>query len=203
MASSYPTIEAAIRTEFGKGSARRARVAGQIPAVIYGADLDSNIHLTVDHQEFAAVVRNQGVNAVIEIDAEGEKHLTMIKHIDQNVLTFNIDHLDLLAIKRGEKVEVEVPVVIEGEPADGTIFVQDANALRVEADVLNIPEEFVISVEGLEFGTQITAGDVALGDATLAEDPELLIVNIVHPAQEEAEEEAEPAEDAEAPAESE
>ncbi|ALC05373.1 50S ribosomal protein L25 [Corynebacterium deserti GIMN1.010] len=185
----YETIEAAVRTEFGKGSARRARVAGQIPAVVYGADVESNLHITVDHRSFAALVRNHGVNAVLQLDIEGEKHLTMVKHIDQNVLTFNIDHVDLLAIKRGEKVEVDVPVIVEGEPAPGTMFVQDADSIKVEADVLSIPEEYKVSVEGLEFGAQITAGDIELdGETTLVDDPEALIVNVVYP---EVEEEAE------------
>lgn len=179
----YQTIEAAVRSEFGKGSARRARVAGQIPAVVYGADVESNLHVTIDHRTFAALVRQEGVNAVLELDIEGQKQLTMIKHIDQNVLTFNIDHLDLLAIKRGEKVEVDVPVIVEGEPAPGTMWVQDADTIKVEADVLAIPEEFTVSIEGLELGAQITAADIKLeGDTTLVEDPETLIVNIVLPA---------------------
>lgn len=187
----YQTIEAAVRSEFGKGSARRARVAGQIPAVVYGADVESNLHVTIDHRTFAALVRQEGVNAVLELDIEGQKQLTMIKHIDQNVLTFNIDHLDLLAIKRGEKVEVDVPVIVEGEPAPGTMWVQDADTIKVEADVLSIPEEFTVSIEGLELGAQITAADIKLeGDTTLVEDPETLIVNIVLPAVEEEEDEA-------------
>lgn len=194
----YQTIEAAVRSEFGKGSARRARVAGQIPAVVYGADVESNLHVTIDHRTFAALVRQEGVNAVLELDIEGQKQLTMIKHIDQNVLTFNIDHLDLLAIKRGEKVEVDVPVIVEGEPAPGTMWVQDADTIKVEADVLSIPEEFTVSIEGLELGAQITAADIKLeGDTTLVEDPETLIVNIVLPAVEEEDtEEDEAAEEA-------
>ncbi|MFW8623158.1 50S ribosomal protein L25/general stress protein Ctc [Corynebacterium glutamicum] len=195
----YQTIEAAVRSEFGKGSARRARVAGQIPAVVYGADVESNLHVTIDHRTFAALVRQEGVNAVLELDIEGQKQLTMIKHIDQNVLTFNIDHLDLLAIKRGEKVEVDVPVIVEGEPAPGTMWVQDADTIKVEADVLSIPEEFTVSIEGLELGAQITAADIKLeGDTTLVEDPETLIVNIVLPAVEEEETEEDEAAEEEA-----
>ncbi len=182
MVNKYSTIEAATRTGFGKGFARRTRAAGQVPAVIYGAGLESNIHVTVDHHIFAALVRNQGINAVVELDIEGEKHLTMIKHIDQNVLSFNIDHIDLLAITRGEKVEVEIPVIIEGEPAPGTMVVQDADTILIEADVLSIPEEITVSVEGLEFGTQITTGDIKLEEGlTLIDDADLLIANIVYP----------------------
>ena len=197
----YPTLTAAPREEFGKGYARRLRVAGRIPGVIYSQGSE-NVHFSVDRIEFTAVVRNQGVNAVVELDVDGEKHLTMIKHIDQNVLTFNIDHIDLLAIERGEKVEVDVPVIVEGEPAPGTMFVQDADTIKVEADVLSIPEEFIVSVEGLEFGAQITAADLKLDeDTTLVEDPETLIANVVYPEVEE--EETDEDDEAEAPAESE
>lgn len=98
----------------------------------------------------------------------------------------------------GEKVEVDVPVIVEGEPAPGTMWVQDADTIKVEADVLSIPEEFTVSIEGLELGAQITAADIKLeGDTTLVEDPETLIVNIVLPAVEEEDtEEDEAAEEA-------
>lgn len=199
MAAKYPTLEAAARTEFGKGAARRLRRAWQIPTVIYGPETDP-VHVSVDLLDFTAIVRNDGVNAVVEIDVEGEKHLTMIKHLDQNVLTLDIDHVDLLAIKRGEKVEVEVPVVVEGEPEPGTLYIQEADTILIEVDVLNIPEEITVSVEGLEFGSQISAGEISLpGDATLADDPELLVANIVYPEPEEPEEDEAEAAEGEAP----
>ena len=106
----------------------------------------------------------------------------MVKHVDQNVLTLDIDHVDLLSIKRGEKVEVEVPVVLEGESAPGTMSVQDADVLLVEADVLNIPEEISVSIEGLEDGAVITAGDVTLPEGTtLVADAETVIASISLP----------------------
>lgn len=174
-------LSAAPRTELGKGAARRARRAGLIPVVIYGKGFDP-AHVTVNRLEFTAIVRNHGVNAVVNVDIEGKKQLAMIKSVDQNVLTLEIDHADLLAIHRGEKVEVEVPVVYTGEPAPGTMVIQDADTIRVEADVLSIPEEISVSVEGLEVGSQITAGDVTLpGDVTLADDADLLLINVVYP----------------------
>ncbi|WP_410170772.1 50S ribosomal protein L25/general stress protein Ctc [Corynebacterium antarcticum] len=179
-------LEAAPRTEFGKGAARRARRDGLIPVVIYSKSIDEPLHVTVDRLDFTAIIRNHGVNAVVDVDIEGEKQLAIVKHLDQNVLTFNIDHVDLLAISRGEKIEVEVPVVHTGEPAPGAMVIQDADVLAVEAPVLSIPEEFEIDIEGLEIGTQITAADVKLEEGiTLVSDPETLIINIVEPEEEE------------------
>lgn len=174
----YPTLTATPREDFGKGFARRLRTAGRIPGVIYSGTTD-NVHFSVDRVEFTAVIRNQGVNAVVELDIDGEKHLTMVKHIDQNILNLNIDHVDLLAITRGERVEVEVPVLSEGEVFSGAMLIQEVDTLLVEADVLEIPEEIVVSVEGIEAGNVITAGDIKLPtDVTLVDDAETLVFNI-------------------------
>ena len=174
----YLTLTATPRDEFGKGFARRLRTAGRIPGVIYSGTTE-NVHFSVDRIQFTAVIRNQGVNAIVELDIDGEKHLTMVKHIDQNVLTLNIDHVDLLAITRGERVEVDVPVIHEGDVFPGAMLVQELDALRVEADVLEIPEEITVSVEGLEAGTAIHAGDITLPEGlTLVDDAELLVFNV-------------------------
>ncbi|MCS5478689.1 50S ribosomal protein L25/general stress protein Ctc [Corynebacterium sp. YIM 101645] len=174
----YPTLTATPREDFGKGFARRLRRDGRVPGVVYSGDTD-NVHFSVDRIEFTAVIRNQGVNAVVELDIDGEKHLTMVKHIDQNILTLDIDHVDLLAITRGERVEVEVPVLSEGEVFSGAMLIQEVDTLLVEADVLEIPEEIIVSVEGIEAGNVITAGDITLPtDVTLVDDAETLVFNI-------------------------
>lgn len=181
MSNQAIALEAAVRKEFGKGAARRARRAGQIPVVVYANEFEP-LHILVDRLDFTAIIRNHGTNAVVSLDIEGEKQLAMIKSVDQNVLTFNIDHADLLAIKRGEKVEVDIPVVHTGEIAAGAMLMQDAETIRVEADVMNIPEEIVLDVEGMEIGSTITAGDVQMPDGcTLVDDPEMLIIHVVVP----------------------
>lgn len=180
----YPTLTATAREEFGKGFARRLRREGRIPGVIYSGTTE-NVHFSVDRLELTAVVRNDGANAIVEFDIDGEKHLTMVKHIDQNVLTFDIDHVDMLAIKRGERVEVEIPVEVEGEPEPGLMYVQDADVVLVEADVLEIPDSFTVSVEDLGLEDKIYAENVTLPEGvTLVADPETLIVSITVPEEE-------------------
>jgi len=91
-----------------------------------------------------------------------------------------IEHADLLIVKRGEKVVVDVPVVLTGDAAAGTLVTQEATVLSVEAEAMKLPESIEISIEGVEAGTQITAGEIELPKGTtLAGDPEALIVNII------------------------
>ncbi len=83
-------------------------------------------------------------------------------------------------VRRGEKVTVEVNVTVEGDAAPGTLVTQDANTVEIEAEALSIPEHITVSVEDVEAGTQILAGQITLPrGVTLVSDPELLVVNVV------------------------
>ena len=205
MAITPTVIKGERREEFGKGSARRLRRDGKIPGVLYEKGID-NIHFAVDRIEMTAVVRNDGTNAIVELELDGEKLLAMVKYIDQNVITLDIDHIDLLGIKRGEKVTVEVPVVMEGEAAPGAVVLQETDYVEIEIDALSIPDELTVSIEGKEIGDALHASDVKLPEgAELISDPETLIVNVTYEqVDEDLEAEAEAAEEggAEAGAES-
>lgn len=205
MAITPTVIKGERREEFGKGSARRLRRDGKIPGVLYEKGIE-NIHFAVDLIEMTAIVRNDGANAIVELELDGEKLLAMVKHIDQNVITLDIDHIDLLGIKRGEKVTVEVPVVMEGEAAPGAVVLQETDYVEIEIDALSIPDELTVSIEGKEIGDALYASDVKLPEgAELISDAESLIVNVTYEqVDEDLEAEAEAAEEggAEAGAES-
>ena len=172
-------LTAAVRTEFGKGSARRARREGQVPAVLYGHKTEPR-HLLLGALEFAAILRYAGTNALLTLDIEGEEQLALPKQIDVHPLTRIIEHTDLLVVKKGEKVIVEIAVLVTGEAAPGTLVTSDADYIEVEVEATNIPEEFELSIAGVEAGTQFTAADVTLpAGAALISDPETLLVNVI------------------------
>ena len=114
--SSTTTLAVTNRSEKGKGAARRARRAGNVPAVLYGHGTDP-VHLNLPAREFAAILRANGTNAVIDLDIEGTSQLALTKQVDVHPIRSYIEHVDLLVIKRGEKVTVEVTVAIEGDAA--------------------------------------------------------------------------------------
>ena len=183
-------LVAAVRTEFGKGAARRTRRAGQIPAVLYGHGTDPK-HLSLPGLEFAAVLRNHGTNAVLTLEVDGTEQLALTKSVTTHPIRRNIEHADLLVVKKGEKVTVEVPVVLTGIAGPGALVVHEVSTIKLEADALNIPEEISVSVESAPIGTQILAGGVELpAGATLQDDPELRLVNIVEAAAQASAEEA-------------
>ena len=172
-------LVAVVRTEFGKGAARRARRDGQVPTVLYGHGEDPR-HLNVPARDFAAILRAHGTNAILTLDIEGTEQVALTKSVVVHPIRSYIEHADLLVIKKGEKVTIDVNVIVVGDAAAGTMVAQDASTISIEADALHIPEQIEVSVEGLEIGTQILASQLELPKgSTLQADADTLIVNVV------------------------
>jgi large subunit ribosomal protein L25 len=164
------------RTEFGKGAARRIRRADKIPAVLYGHGT-APIHITLPGHETLLALRT--ANALLSINVDGKSQLALPKQVQRNPIKHTIEHVDLVIVRRGEKVTVDVPVHVEGEAASETLVVVEHSAVAIEAEATHIPQSILVSVEGLEAGTQILASDLELPDGSvLAQDRETLIVNI-------------------------
>lgn len=173
-------VTAEVRTQFGKGFARRLRAAGQIPAVLYGHGTEP-VHLALPGHQVALLIRR--ANAVLELSADGKNHLALVKDVQKDPVRQIIEHIDLLVVKKGEKVAVDVPVVVVGEPFSGTIANLDAATVSLEVEATHIPQNVEVDVEGLEDGTHITAADLKLPKgATLVTEPETLVVAISVPA---------------------
>ena len=188
-------INAEPRTEFGKGGARRTRRAGKVPAVLYGHG-EKPKHIALPAREFAAAIRHGGINQLFNIEiTDGTSALALPKAIQRHPIRETLEHVDLLIVRRGEKVTVEVPVQLVGEAAPGTLVVLEHNTLTVTADATRLPEHLEVSIEGLEAGSHVTAGQVPLPEGSeLSADPELVVAVISVPT---AEEPAAPAEGAE------
>lgn len=183
------TLSATVRTEFGKGAARRTRRAGHVPAVLYGHGTDP-VHLSLPGHDTFLIVRHSR-NAVIELSFDGKSELALVKDVQVNHLLREIEHIDLVIVRRDEKVTVDVPVHLEGEPFSGAIAALEAQTISVIAPAISIPELIVVSVEGLEDGTVVTVSDVQLPEGVTTEvDGDLPIVVITVPKAAESADEA-------------
>ncbi|GLW29517.1 50S ribosomal protein L25/general stress protein Ctc [Actinoplanes regularis] len=173
-------ISAEPRTEFGKGGARRTRRAGLVPAVLYGHG-EAPQHIALPAREFAAAIRHGGLNQIFTIDIAGNPAATLAlpKAIQRDPIRDTYDHVDLLIVKKGEKVQVDVPVTLTGEAAKNTLIVHESNTVAVVADALHLPAELEVSIDGLEAGAHVTAGDVKLPkNVELAVDAEVVLAII-------------------------
>lgn len=172
-------ISAEPRTEFGKGGARRTRRAGKVPAVLYGHG-EKPRHIAVPAREFAAAIRHGGMMQVFNIEiSDGSVALALPKAIQKDPIRDTFEHIDLLVVRRGEKVNVDVPVHVIGEAVRGTLVVTEHNTLAILADATQLPEFVEASIEGLDAGATITAGQIVLpAGVELIVDPEQVVVSV-------------------------
>ncbi len=162
-------LVAQIRTQFGKGAARKIRRDNKIPAVMYGHGAEP-VHITLPGHDTMMALKH--VNALLTIEVDGKEELALAKDVQRDPIKPVIEHVDLVIVRRGEKVSVDVPVHVEGEAAPETVVTVDSQTLLLAVEATHIPENVVVSVEGLEAGTQIKAADVELPKgAELLTDP--------------------------------
>lgn len=185
-------LTATLRTDFGKGAARRTRREGQIPAVLYGHGTDP-LHVALPgHATFLALKHS---NALFSIDVEGDEKLAIVRDVQRDPVRQVIEHVDLLLVNKGEMITVEVNIVVVGEPVPATMHVVERQTLEVSADATDLPESLEVDITGLAAGAVVRAQDVKLpAGAELVTDPESDIVLISEVRAEAAESAEEPAE---------
>ena len=178
-------LAAEIRTEFGKGAARRVRRENKVPGVLYGHGSDP-VHITLPGHALLLALRTS--NVLISLDIEGRTELAIPKSVQRDPLKGFLEHVDLLIVKRGEKVNVEVYVHTEGELAPGAYLLEHVlSTLNVEAEATHIPESVTVSIAGLEAGDSILAKDIPLPEGTtLVTDEDAVVLQVLAAQAEEA-----------------
>ena len=107
------TLEGAARTEFGKGAARRMRVANLIPATVYAGG-EEPVFVQLPMKETTLSLRH--TNALFTIKFGDETKMAVVKDVQRNPVKRIVEHVDFYEVKAGEKIDVEVPVFVEGTP---------------------------------------------------------------------------------------
>jgi len=164
------------RTKFGKGAARTIRREHNIPAVMYGHGTEP-VHISLPGHQTMLALKVSNVLLTIEID--GKDHLALAKDVQRDPIRPVIEHIDLVVVRKGEKVNVDVPVHLVGEAAIDTVVAVENNTVELAVEATEIPDNVVISIDGLPAGTQIHARDLVLPTgAELLTDAASLIINI-------------------------
>jgi large subunit ribosomal protein L25 len=173
------SLQAEIRDAFGKGAARRMRVANQIPATIYAGGAQP-VFIKLPMKETTLALRR--TNALFTLSYGEDKKTAIVKDVQRNPVKRIVEHIDFYEVRAGEKIEVSVPVFVEGTPKGAAVAFVDLQELNVRADVSHLPERIVVNVEGLVDGTKILAKDIEMPqDAELATDGEESVVTVEVP----------------------
>lgn len=178
-------VPAEVRTSRGKNEAGRARRAGMIPAVIYGAFKDP-VAISVDPRKIMTIVRSAtGHNTIFDLDVNGqEKTSVMLVDEQYDPIRGTLIHADFKRIDLSKRLRVSVPVVTQGEAkgvkVQGGHFEVVNRTVEIECLPNEIPEHFAIDVTELMVGQSIRASEVALsGSMKLVSQPDSVLAHVV------------------------
>ena len=185
MAQTQIVVEGAPRSDRGKNEAKRLRLTGKVPAVLYGGKGEA-IALAVNTKQVSAILRSAtGHNTLFQVDLAGKHEPAILKDWQVDPLSGNLLHVDLLRVAMDVRMRVKVPVDTFGEPAgvkqQGGVFEVVTREVEVECLPADIPTEFKVDVSGLMLNIALRAKELAI-DTTkmkLLTDPERVLAHVV------------------------
>ncbi len=178
-------VEGAPRETRGKNEARRMRVAGRVPATLYGGKGEA-ISLAVNTKQVTAILRSEtGHNTLFQVDLGGKHEPAIVKDWQVDPVSGRLLHVDLLRIAMDVRMKVKVPIHTFGEPAgvkvDGGVYEVVTREVEVECLPADIPTEFKLDISGLRLNQNLRASDIPL-DAKkikLLTDPDRVLSHVV------------------------
>ena len=179
-------IEGQVREGRGKGPARRVRLTGMVPAVLYGGKKDA-ISLTVEAKQVAKILRSEtGHNTIFTVNvANGADEKAMVRDWQVDPVSGKLLHVDLFRIAMDVRMRVMVPVHTFGEAQgvklQGGVFETVTREVEVECLPGDIPEEFRVDISDMMIGKQLRASDLPFDPAKikLVTDPVRVIAHVV------------------------
>ena len=178
-------VEGAPRDTRGKNEARRLRVAGRVPATLYGGK-GGALALAVNTKQVTAILRSEsGHNTLFQVDLGGKQEPAIVKDWQVDPVTGNLLHVDLLRIAMDVRMRVKVPVHTFGEPSgvkvQGGVYEVVTREVEVECLPADIPTEFKVDVSGLALNQSLRAGELPLDTAKLklVTDPQTVLSHVV------------------------
>lgn len=185
-----------------KGTLNKHRQKGQIPAVVYGKDLDNSVSVWINQIDFMKIYQDSG--KIMEMKLDSGVEMVNAKVLDRGPMG-RLMHVNFHKLVRGQKTQVKIPLNAEGEAKgvkDGGILSWSNDKLVVEGVPKDIPESVTFDVSEMEIGSVLHAKDIKLpAGITLVDEADMDIVSVQAPSKAEPEEEAAAEGDADAAAE--
>ncbi len=188
--SSVIQLNGSRRERLGKGGARKARAAGQIPGVLYGHG-ETPVAVALDLREFQTAMRgHKGGNALVNLKLDSGEFTALIRDAQYDPLSRAVLHLDFQHVSLTETVDIEVEVrssgLALGVKDGGGILETIVRTLEVRCLPTAIPDAIVVDVSALNIGESIHVRDIKLEGVTILTDPDATVLTVVPPTVEEA-----------------
>jgi len=161
-------VQAEARTDEGKGASRRLRHAGQIPAVVYGAEKEP-VSISINHNQFLRHLDEEAFYAhILTLIVDGKKDQVVLKDLQRHPANDNkIIHADFLRVHAGHEMTMTVPVHFIGEETapgvkDGGLVSHMMTEVEIACLPKDLPEYIEADISGLEMDGSIHLTELAL-----------------------------------------
>jgi large subunit ribosomal protein L25 len=196
----FDAVVATPRTgKFNKNHARRVRVEGKIPAVVYGAGMDS-VAVTVDPKVVTRILHSEsGHNTIFDLNVEGAALAkAMIVDWQHEPIKGKLLHIDFKRIAMDKAMRVSVPVLLTGVPAGvknaGGVLDQILREVEIECFPNDIPDHLDVDVSALEMYGAIHLSDLPqMGSIKYIGEPTAMVAHVTEIKEEAPAEAAAPA----------
>jgi large subunit ribosomal protein L25 len=182
-------LKATKRTIKGK-QVRQLRRAGQLPAVIYGHNVEP-VAISLDAHDATISLSKVSSSTLISIDVDGYEYPTLVREKQRDFIRNVLTHVDFMAVSLKEKLRAEVSIELVGvSPAVkdfNAILVNGLTTLTVECLPTDLPEKFIVDISSLAvIGNGIHVVDVVVPEnVKVLDDPAEMVVVATAPAKEE------------------
>ena len=160
-------IKAEARSQVGKGSARAARRAGLVPAVIYG-NKETAVPVTLDANQWRQLMHKPSIfSQLININVNNETHFVLPRDIQQHPVSEEAMHVDFLRVTKNATVAVGIAVeFLNEDKCTGLKLGGVLNIVRSQVELncpaISIPEKLTVDLEGLNVGHTIHISSIEL-----------------------------------------
>ena len=181
------------RERTGKGGSRQARMSGLIPAVVYGGGKDS-VPIQIDRKTFVDMMKKSGSENpifLLKLSDTGQERHAMIRGLQRNPVSRQVIHIDFQRIEMTDRVRITVPIELVGTAFgvknEGALIDFVVREVHVECLPGDIPKHLELDITDLHVGQHAEVKALKIPDnVTLLEEPERVILSLVHTRTEEA-----------------
>lgn len=180
-------LQAKERKELRRSELRKIRENGNIPAVIYGAMVDTK-PVYVSSADLTKTIRSVGRNGVISLDVAGNQQDVILTAYQEDFIKKEIIHVDFLAVDKSSQVTVDVNLVLAGDAQgvrDGGVLQQPLYQVSITTTPDQIPPEIEVDVTNLKVGESIAIADLPSFGFTINHEESEVIASILPPKAEE------------------
>ncbi len=187
--SKFEKLDVDIRKEQGTSAARRTRLRGRVPAVLYHSGLEAT-PLSMDKKSLYKALKTGQM--IFEVTVEEKPQFVLLKEIQYHPVTDEVIHIDLQKVKEDEKISLEVAIRGVGESQGvklGGILVQLLNSVTIKCKPSEIPEFLEIDVAEMEINTNLFVKDITLPeDVEMITAEDIAVMSVQEPKEEKEEE---------------